>query len=995
MLISLNFDFTDSRSLFSPGKPVMAMFGLISSSFISYFTMITLLLEDVCSIPCPVNCQCKPDTLSCSYLQNYHHKTLFNLSNFDANYTRNVQHMKINANVRYKRNFRWFKLESEFHYSVQNVYFTLESFKALKSLEVVLTGQIHFRLLSDGIFEHTKQLEYLKISQELKPSEQPCIGKRAFNGLEKMKHFHFHYPSLLYPMKHTHHQNICASEIWNPNTSFPHVSSLHLAVRSNKPNMCDTLLKPFEFVRKIEIEYTFDFPLNYSLDCLSSVTELSIRHISKNTNMFSLIKIINTIPSESVRYLELVDVHTPEEHNHTHGCDIKHNLTSLNVTQVKSTRHIFSCIQNQDGLTNLIMANGDLQDLKQVKSFPNLIKLDVRYNQISEQEDEKPEISGEMHPNMEYLDLSGNAFHKISENFLGTLTSLKVLNISRNVIKTFNFDLLSGFKSLEVLDLEGNVLQDIRIEITGFELPNLMVFNGSNNFLTYLPEKMFQVAQNLEILELSYNQIEYLPKTLNNLRRLKYLNLHNNKISALDKYFLQQMPNIQYLILSSNDISEVDFLKYLDGSKVFFEISMTGNPLNCSCNNLATIFALQQYFYLKDTSLTCKAPSHLKDVNILNSFLRISKFKCDEYKNCFQSCRCYHHSEDLLASNCSSRNLKEVPKNLPNSLHTLHLDGNQINSMEGLVYPNLTNLSVRHNHIQKLKPDDLKFIPELVNLFLDNNGVIEVPYGFFQFTPKLKHASIKDNNLHCKCEQRWLQDWIMQRNQFITIHAYCSNTSIQEYNFENICDTISFEFDFIALGVVLTLLLILFVFLTASFLHREEIQVYVINRYRKYIHDDREMDEKIYDVFISYSNHDRDLVLNEFFEKLEKSAGYKLCLHERDFLPGEYIADNITAAVENSRRTLAILSNSFMDAQWCEFEFSMAHCQSLRDHCKRLVVVKMDNLNTERLSQEKTIQVYLRTNTFITWGCSMFWEKLISELPATPLKHKMKEKIRT
>lgn len=48
-------------------------------------------------------------------------------------------------------------------------------------------------------------------------------------------------------------------------------------------------------------------------------------------------------------------------------------------------------------------------------------------------------------------------------------------------------------------------------------------------------------------------------------------------------------------------------------------------------------------------------------------------------------------------------------------------------------------------------------------------------------------------------------------------------------------------------------------------------------------------DDKDYDAFVSYRSSDADeqFVYNCLFPKLESEMGFKLCLHCRNFIPGE------------------------------------------------------------------------------------------------------------
>ena len=41
---------------------------------------------------------------------------------------------------------------------------------------------------------------------------------------------------------------------------------------------------------------------------------------------------------------------------------------------------------------------------------------------------------------------------------------------------------------------------------------------------------------------------------------------------------------------------------------------------------------------------------------------------------------------------------------------------------------------------------------------------------------------------------------------------------------------------------------------------------------------------------------------------LEEELGFSVCIHERDFMPGKCILENIQNAIEKSRRTIAVIS---------------------------------------------------------------------------------------
>lgn len=75
-----------------------------------------------------------------------------------------------------------------------------------------------------------------------------------------------------------------------------------------------------------------------------------------------------------------------------------------------------------------------------------------------------------------------------------------------------------------------------------------------------------------------------------------------------------------------------------------------------------------------------------------------------------------------------------------------------------------------------------------------------------------------------------------------------------------------------------------------------------------------------YDAFVCYSGVDRDWVIGKLLPRLEHPgadgpAPLRLCLHERDFPLGFFIADNIMTSMKSSRHTVFILTPAFVDSE--------------------------------------------------------------------------------
>uniref|UniRef100_A0A8C8XV58 Interleukin 18 receptor 1 n=1 Tax=Panthera leo TaxID=9689 RepID=A0A8C8XV58_PANLE len=90
--------------------------------------------------------------------------------------------------------------------------------------------------------------------------------------------------------------------------------------------------------------------------------------------------------------------------------------------------------------------------------------------------------------------------------------------------------------------------------------------------------------------------------------------------------------------------------------------------------------------------------------------------------------------------------------------------------------------------------------------------------------------------------------------------------------------------------------------------------------YRHFMRKDETLtDGKTYDAFVSYlkecgpENGEEHTFAVEILPRvLEKHFGYKLCIYERDVVPGGAIVDEIHSLIEKSRRLIIVLSKSYM-----------------------------------------------------------------------------------
>lgn len=137
----------------------------------------------------------------------------------------------------------------------------------------------------------------------------------------------------------------------------------------------------------------------------------------------------------------------------------------------------------------------------------------------------------------------------IKQLLSGELAGTMSLKLSEN-LTSVPVEILSLADTLEILDLSGNQLAHLPDFLT--QLPKLRIIFASNNLFETLPEVLGR-CKNLEMVGFKENQISYVPES-SLPAKLRWLILTNNQLQTLPDS-LGQRSNLQKLALAGNKLT--------------------------------------------------------------------------------------------------------------------------------------------------------------------------------------------------------------------------------------------------------------------------------------------------------------------------------------------------------------------------------------------------------------------------------------------------------
>ncbi|KAK6539790.1 hypothetical protein TWF694_009982 [Orbilia ellipsospora] len=360
-----------------------------------------------------------------------------------------------------------------------------------------------------------------------------------------------------------------------------------------------------------------------------------------------------------------------------------------------------------------------LEHLGDLASFhPNLVEVNLENNQLTH-------LTG-MPVTVRDLKVAGNQISSLTA--WNHLANLQFLDISRNKI-----EILSGLASLVHL----RELKADKNQITSLEgilqLDGLVKLRLRHNIISVIDFSASNLKR-LKTLDLGNNRIDNV-NCLHHLPELSDLNLEANELSTLELVTGQEMRSLRALNVSKNKLKEFDILPFPNIRTLYLD-----------ANSLNTVLGIEKVCHLDSFSIRSQSQSTV--LNLPFGMLLESR-KVYASGNPISSLPIDCHFINLQYLELASCNIRTLTPNfgrLMSNIRILNLNNNAISDirpLHGIVrLKKLYLVGNRLSNLQKISRV-LRFLPFLSEMDLRHNPLT---LGFYSVIPKCTTITIGSNS---------------------------------------------------------------------------------------------------------------------------------------------------------------------------------------------------------------------------------------------------------
>ncbi|XP_027603164.1 toll-like receptor 2 [Pipra filicauda] len=566
-----------------------------------------------------------------------------------------------------------------------------------------------------------------------------------------------------------------------------------------------------------------------------------------------------------------------------------------------------------------------------------------------------------------------NIFSEIVRDLLHSVTWLEVRRIAFSNSAEMQLLRVMSSSFAKKISFKQTLLTDATVpEIVSIleDMPKLVEVElidcrllGTGQWEMQIQANQSQTVRVLTIQKLSIEEF-YLFTDLRTVQDLLFLftrvTVRNTKVFLVPCRISQHLRSLEYLDLSANLLGDQSLehsacqggwplLQTLNLSQNSLgDLEMTGRSLSHLRNLIVLDISQNNFGEIPDA---CEWPKNLK-------YLNLSSTQIPEVTTCIPP--------TLEVLDVSANNLKEFGLQLP-FLKELYLTKNQLKTLPGAApIPNLVVMSVRRNKLNSFSKEE------------------------FESFKRMELLDASDNNFICSCEFL----------SFIHHQAGISQVLVG-WPDKYVCDSplavrgaqvgavhlslMECHRSLVVSSICILVFLVILILVAVGYKYHA---VWYLRMTWAWLQAKRKPKRAppkdiCYDAFVSYSENDSNWVENVMVRELEQACPpFRLCLHKRDFVPGKWIVDNIIDSIEKSHKTLFVLSEHFVQSEWCKYELDFSHFRLFDENNDAVILVLLEPIQSKTIPKRFCkLRKIMNTKTYLEWPLEeeqqqMFWFNL-------------------
>ncbi|KAL5274107.1 Tl.2 family protein [Megaselia abdita] len=228
-------------------------------------------------------------------------------------------------------------------------------------------------------------------------------------------------------------------------------------------------------------------------------------------------------------------------------------------------------------ITNISFLNGFIGNNLRSNAFEKLSKLEeVTFDSVSF---EYPELDTELFQGnkaIKVLKIANCNITSVDSKTFAKMSRLLSLTLSGNIFQNLPQELFENNFILESLFFESNRVKRLQLNFFPETLKELSI---RGNDIIFLTTNQFQNLSKLEFLDLSENKIQILSNTiLTNHTSLKVLKLNNNNLKKISSDHFYMLPSLEELYLQRNSIQDIESEAFIRLNELH-TLNLSFNPI--------------------------------------------------------------------------------------------------------------------------------------------------------------------------------------------------------------------------------------------------------------------------------------------------------------------------------------------------------------------------------------------------------------------------------